>query len=263
MQITESREKDKNKLKIFFCIVILLGIIAIAIVKGKSKREECMEGQVTGIERIATAAKAQVRNDHPCWQELHESLAAKARTGGIEIAFFGDSITEAMNAKLMHKLIGAGAENFGISGDQTQHLLWRIQNGELSFPVAPSVLVFLIGTNNISAGHSDRDICLGVKACIEEARKQLPKTKILVLGILPRDHEADSTARLRTISCNVLIKRLCMKDVNYLDISNAMLEPDGKISPLVMDDFLHPTFYEGYERMFEAIKPELDKLRLE
>src|SRR5262249_389322 len=118
------------------------------------------------------------------WMTRHANLVTQAKQGNVEVVFFGDSITAGMNQQTMPKLIGADAENFGISGDGTQHLLWRLQNGELSFKApAPKVAVVLIGTNNIMTvtrlkASQRHDVFMGVKANIDEIRKQLPNTKV-------------------------------------------------------------------------------------
>jgi lysophospholipase L1-like esterase len=208
------------------------------------------------------------------WKDNHDALLKETKAGHHDIVFFGDSITAGMNVDLLHSIIGPDAVNFGIGGDQTQHLLWRMQNGELDFSApAPRAFVMLIGTNNLTKWGTDpatgkktslmastnQEICQGVEACLTELRSRFPQAKILVLGILPRDANPDASSRQRIKDTNVLLQALAdNKHIFYADIGSSMLESDGKIAPAVMSDFLHPTKVEGYQRMFAAIKPHLD-----
>jgi lysophospholipase L1-like esterase len=195
------------------------------------------------------------------WMPAHNKNVLAVEQGGIDIAIFGDSITEYMNEQLLHHILGEKAKNLGIKGDYTEHLLWRLQNGELNFKNHPPKLaVVLIGTNNFSYS-KDNNIFLGIKADTDEIRKKLPTTKILVVGILPRGETPSFKLRKRIIAINAMLPKLAdNQNIWYTDISKYMLEPDGTISRNVMDDYLHPTKEVGYTKMLEALKPDVDKV---
>jgi lysophospholipase L1-like esterase len=201
------------------------------------------------------------------WMPRHQKLVKRARQGIINVVFFGDSITALMNVQLLHNIIGPHAENFGISGDGTQHLLWRLQNGELDFTgTPPDVAVILIGTNNIRSiarlsASGRHAVFLGVQANVDQIRKKLPSTKILVLGVLPREQSATHPIRAEIGKINHELQGLAdNQHVCFADIGAAMLEPDGSLSRQVMHDLLHPTWTVGYTRMFNAVKPYVDAL---
>lgn len=206
------------------------------------------------------------RSDDGWWKGKHDSLVKEIENSHCKTAFFGDSITDWMNVNLLHKLIGADASNFGIAGDRTENLLWRMRNGEMKFPSpGPETFVILIGTNNIAqpgqASNTNKQIYEGVNADLKEIRQDFPNSKVLVLGMLPRDEKPNTPNRQHISQTNKLIKGLAdQKHIWYADISSAFLEADGTISPKVMSDFLHPTADEGYKRMFTAIKPHLDEI---
>ena len=242
---------------IFDCINILAGCLP-ALAEEKTQAE--------GEKQSST--KPLPRSDQN-WMSKHERLVKQVSESHAEIAFFGDSITENFNPVLLHSIIGAQASSFGIGGDRTQHLLWRMKNGELNFPSpGPKIFVILIGTNNVShwpgnPASSNYEIYLGVKADLKELRKHYPESKILLLGILPREEMPQGETRINASETNVLLKKLAdQKHVWYADIGKSLLEPDGKISRNVMSDFLHPTEPEGYKRMFSAIKSHLDEMEM-
>ncbi|MDR2512617.1 MAG: hypothetical protein LBD01_02320, partial [Puniceicoccales bacterium] len=65
----------------------------------------------------------------------HKAFKNLAQKGGFDVMFIGDSITEGWEKKgraaWTEKLAPLNAANFGISGDRTGHVLWRLKNGEL------------------------------------------------------------------------------------------------------------------------------------
>ena len=173
--------------------------------------------------------------------------------------FLGDSITQGWNNNATWKkhYEPRRTANFGISGDGTQHVLWRIQNGELE-GIKPRAVVMMIGTNNVGGSSAD-DIAAGIKGIVAELRKRLPETKILLLGVFPRSEKPDE-ARAKLKNVNEQISKLDDGDkVHYLDIGSSFLEEDGTISKKIMPDFLHLSA-EGYERWAAAIEPSVKKL---
>jgi beta-glucosidase len=185
----------------------------------------------------------------------------RARAGTTGLAFFGDSITQGMDyaADTIMELWGKHhPNNFGIGGDTVQNLLWRLQNGELD-GLKPKVAVVLIGTNNLSSD-TDEDIAAGVKADAYELRRRCPKTRVVVLGILPRGQHASDKYRERIKQINQQLATVQdNRHIFFVDIGQSLLQPDGSISPEVMPDFLHPNA-QGYKLMFHALKPHIDPL---
>src|SRR5262245_15248002 len=125
----------------------------------------------------------------------HEDFVAIARRGGVDVLFVGDSITDAWGgeghnpessgAKVFEKEFAPlKAANFGISGDRTEHVLWRLQNRDVD-GTEPKVLMLMIGTNNVDH-HSGEEIAAGITAIVKEVHARSPKTKVLLLGVFPR-----------------------------------------------------------------------------
>jgi lysophospholipase L1-like esterase len=203
--------------------------------------------------------------------ELHEKFLARAKSGPIGVLFLGDSITEGWG-KAPHvwdyyygKLEPA---NFGIGGDQTQHVIWRIENGELD-GIHPKVVVLMIGTNN-SGHNTGEEIAAADKKIIEMIRAKIPETKILLLAIFPRDARrnteglitdaAIADAAKDMMAIDLANTRLAKFDdgvnVRFLDIGQVFLGRDGKIPWTLMPDQLHPTA-AGYQLWAEAMQPLL------
>jgi lysophospholipase L1-like esterase len=89
--------------------------------------------------------------------------------------------------------------NLGIGGDQTGHVLWRITDGHELDRLNPKAAVIMIGTNN-TGGHSAQQIAGGIKAIVEELKRQKPSMKILVLGVFPRGNANDGELTVEQIS---------------------------------------------------------------
>lgn len=194
------------------------------------------------------------------WKREQQDLAQKARSTDANLVFYGDSITKGMSAgNALKNEFGAKTENFGIVGDSTQHLLWRLRNGETAFKKAPEKAVLLIGANNI--GHASEDeIVKGVLANVDELRTRLPEAKLLVLGVLPQGREASDQRRNTINSLNTKIETALKNRTNvvFQNVNKQMLEADGSMSDTVWwRDGLHP---RDYSPLFKAIRPTLDKL---
>jgi beta-glucosidase len=189
------------------------------------------------------------------WMRLHRGLVERATKGGVDLLFLGDSITQLWNDEIWNRFYGPRhAANFGICGDRTQHVLWRIQNGELE-GIDPKVVVLMIGTNNTDSCSAE-EITQGVTAIVAELRHRLPRAKILLLGVFPRGERPDAI-RAKLDSVNELMAKLDDGSaVKFLDIGMAFLNEDGTISPEIMPDYLHLSL-QGYRIWAEAMEPTL------
>src|SRR5205823_5263650 len=127
----------------------------------------------------------------------HDTFVQIAKRGGVDVLFLGDSITDAWGgdghdpraagaAIFKEEFVPLKTANFGIGGDRTQHVLWRLQNGELE-GIQPKVVMLMIGTNNSNGrDNTAEEIADGIKAIVKEVHKHSPRTKVLLLGIFPR-----------------------------------------------------------------------------
>jgi lysophospholipase L1-like esterase len=197
------------------------------------------------------------------WVKRHDGFVAIAKKGDVDVVFLGDSITDGWRG-------GAGkptwekhflplkAANFGIGGDQTQHVLWRITNGELE-GIKPKVAVLMIGTNNLG-GHSAEQIAAGIKTIVKTIQEKTPSTKVMLLAIFPRDAKPDSPRRAKIAAINKSIAKLDDgKKVRYLDIGPKFLQEDGTLTRDIMPDLLHLS-PRGYEIWGDAIAPLLKEM---
>jgi lysophospholipase L1-like esterase len=197
------------------------------------------------------------------WVKRHEGFVAIAKNGGVNVLFLGDSITDAWRNKAAKPtwekhFKPLGAANFGIGGDRTEHVLWRIQNGELE-GITPKAIVLMIGTNN-TGSNSAEQIAAGIKAIVQTLREKTPTSKILLLGVFPRGPKPDTAVRKKIAAINETIKTLDdRKHVRYLDIGSKFLQPDGELTKDIMPDFLHLSA-RGYEIWGEAIAPAVSEM---
>jgi lysophospholipase L1-like esterase len=196
------------------------------------------------------------------WNERHEKYLERAKQGNCDVLFLGDSITEGWgnNETWQKHYAPRKAVNFGIGGDTTQNVLWRITNGELG-GIQPKVVVLMIGTNNFGL-HNDKpeDVVRGVNQVVKTLREKLPDAEILLLGMFPRDQQPGTDFRQRIATANAGLAKLAdEKSVTYLDMGGKFLAADGTLSKDIMPDFLHLSG-KGYEIWAEAIEPKLTEL---
>ena len=202
----------------------------------------------------------------PRWVHRHEGFVAEAKTNRIDLLFLGDSITDFWRnrgSNVWNQFYAPRhAANFGISGDRTQHVLWRIEHGELD-NIHPRVVVLMIGTNNTGKErNSDKirnttqETIEGVTAVVNEIRAKLPDTKILLLAIFPRGEKNDPQ-RAQVEEINKSIATLADgKMIRFLNINDKFLEPDGTLPRNIMPDLLHPNAH-GYQIWADAMEPTL------
>jgi lysophospholipase L1-like esterase len=226
--------------------------VLVLIVPGVSAQEKAV---VNAPPERPTEPKPRDGN----WMKRHEAFLERAKQGNIDLLFLGDSITAGWDGKngkaVWERFYGPRhAANFGIGGDRTQHVLWRLDNGEID-GIKPGVAVLMIGTNNARTNSSD-EIAEGIEAIVKKLREALPETKILLLAVFPRG-EKPGPVREKLAAVNQRIARLDDgKYVKYLDIGARFVNDDGTISKEIMPDYLHLSS-RGYRIWADAMEPTL------
>lgn len=198
------------------------------------------------------------------WNERHAKHLELIKSGGGDLLFLGDSITEGWGGAgkdVWAKEYAPGKTlNLGIGGDTTQNVLWRLANGEVE-GLKPKVVVLMIGTNNFGLnGDQPADVVRGVTAVVASLREKLPSAHVLLLGIFPRDANPKAGIRAKISEVNAAIAKLDDgKTVHFLDIGATFTEADGSLTKEIMPDFLHLS-PAGYQRWAEAIRTPLADL---
>jgi lysophospholipase L1-like esterase len=199
------------------------------------------------------------------WQERHKLLNKRASEAGekAQVVFIGDSITQGWEGEgkdvwtkyYSHR----NAVNLGIGGDRTQHVLWRLENGNLA-GLKPKAIVLMIGTNNSNAeDNTPGQIADGIAAIVKRLRTELPDTKILLLAIFPRS-ENYTAQRGKLAMINQVVRRQTDdKNVFWVDFGHQYLRDDGTMPRELMPDFLHLS-KRGYEIWAEAIEDQLSQI---
>lgn len=241
-------------MKTFRAFAVTVSLLAAAFcanfVRADEPKEEKKPASVIPSEKD--------RGRHEQFLKDKEELLKK---GPIQVVFIGDSITDGWRGG-GKKVWEANYDkyntlNLGIGGDRTEHVLYRIDHGELD-GLSPKAVVMMIGTNNI--GSPAEDVIAGIKADVAAVHAKLPDAKILLLAVFPRSGNAADPVREKIKGINEAISKLDGHDnVKYLDIGPSFLEKDGTLPKSIMPDGLHPN-EKGYEIWAEAIRPTLDEL---
>lgn len=210
---------------------------------------------------LANTATTPVAKESPNWIKRHEEINAKVSMGDVNLLWIGDSIVENWDdqgkATWDKYYAHRKAANLGIGGDRTEHLLWRLDHGNIA-GITPKLAILMMGQNNGSTNTAE-EIAAGVTAIVTKLRTKLPDCKILLLGIFFRGQHPNEEQK-RLANTNEIISHLAdSKHVFYKNINSIFLKPDGSIPAELMPDFEHPSPL-GHQRWAETIEPEVAEL---
>lgn len=207
------------------------------------------------------------------WRQQHEKINRLGQDHpDIDLVFLGDSITQGLTGvnqrlaspmrsgrttRLQRSFRNHRVAGFGLAGDRTEHILWRIENGNLA-NIKPRMIVLMIGVNNIHAGHSGQDTAEGIGLILDALSKHAPQAKVLLLGCFPTGPGADSPVRREVDALHGAIALLADgQGVMYRDLRPLFLDEDGTPNANLREDHIHLSD-AGYEAWVQAIKPEID-----
>lgn len=209
------------------------------------------------------------KHGNPAFFEKHAAFLKRANEGPVGVVFIGDSITQGWGKfpEIWEKAWGKyQPANFGIGGDRTQHVIWRIEEGELD-KISPKVAVLMIGTNN-TMDDSAKDIAKANRKIVSMIQDKLPNTKILLLAVFPRgprsmrggvaDPWEMRMDKIRAINAD-MTKLDNGKSIRFLDLGPKFTSADGTIAHAIMPDQLHLSA-AGYEIWVEGMAPLLEEM---
>lgn len=211
------------------------------------------------------------RPEKDWWMPRHQAVLDRIAQGNVDLLMIGDSITHgwenAGKAVWDEYYAPRNAVNMGFGGDRTQHVLWRLENGEIE-NINPELAVVMIGTNNSNGDqYTAGQIADGIEAIVCILRTELPETKVLILAIFPRGDPAQRADKEHGATYNDQwakndeASRLASaiadgEMIFFLDINSAFLDENGVLTREVMPDLLHPK-ENGYPLWAEAMEPTI------
>ncbi len=214
------------------------------------------------------AAKATLK-DNSWWKDRHENIVKTNKTKNPQLILIGNSILNMLDnsdrkpvwEKYLNKY---NAVNMGFSGDRTENVIWRLENGEID-GINPKVALLLIGTNNTDGNHyleitQPKELAEATWKICKIIREKLPETEILLLGIFPYGYKPNHRDNINKAT-NKITSKFPEKDshIHYRDIGTIFIDANGKVKKSLMSDFLHPNA-EGHLLMFQAIENDISDL---
>ena len=213
----------------------------------------------------ARAVSREKNHDGKWWIGKHNAILKRVKQGKVDLVMLGDSLTDGWawsNAgqPIWKKHYGArNAVNMGISGDRTEHVIWRLRHGTVD-GISPKLVVLMIGTNNTGAKHKPEDTAAGIKVILDELRTRLPKTKILLLAVFPRAWNPNDPMRKANAAINKIIKSYADdKTIFFQDVGSRFINKQGTWHGGITGDCVHIN-RNGYRIWAEAMEPTIKKL---
>lgn len=192
----------------------------------------------------------------------HNRILGMKNKYDIQLVFLGDSLTRRWedNLGLWNKYFSAyNAANFGVGGDCLENIKWRILHGELD-GIDPKVIVVLAGTNNLDKDCEEM-IVSGIREIVEIIQYKLKNTKIVILGLLPRNVNETGINYIQKIARinSQLASLYAYSEIAYRDIGTDLVNEQGVVSDTIMPDGLHLNA-NGYEIIGSKLREILDEL---
>jgi beta-glucosidase len=241
--------------------LILSAVLSAIVMSGCCS--SCKSGKTSLCDTIDpnSATVIPVSKSDEWWTTRQAAINERVKQGNVDIIFFGDSITHGWEGypQLWQQYFGKWQTiNAGFSGDRTQNVIWRIENGGLA-SISPKLCVILIGVNNWNS-NSVEEIADGIKTIVCKLRTELPQSKILLLAIFPHGASPAEASRIKCAQVSLLASEIAdNKMVYYMDINDKFLDKDGILSTDIMPDLLHPK-EKGYKIWGDAITPKIEEL---
>ncbi|MDO4557765.1 MAG: GDSL-type esterase/lipase family protein [Planctomycetia bacterium] len=238
----------------------LVFLAMILVVPGTSR--VCAQ-ETTDLPRTLVPAE---RLSESWWKDRHEANRSRIEQGNVDLLLIGDSITHGWDeagAKVQEYYYGdRNYVNMGFGGDQTQHVLWRLDNAPMD-RIQPKAAMLLIGINSLWSewDHCSENTALGIKACVDKLRSLYPDIQILVLNVFDAREKADDPVRDRLNKTNSYLPGLFLEyeNVTVLNINHLWVDGDGNIPKSLMEDFVHPG-EEGYRLWGWEVEPYISEM---
>jgi lysophospholipase L1-like esterase len=201
--------------------------------------------------------------DYPqAWRQVLEGQVKRAKESNAAIVFLGDSLVQGWSEqpRWKERYAKLGAVNFGVGGDGTPQLLYRIDKGILD-GLNPKVVMLSVGVNNVWPGFGAEDTVKGIKAVVAAIQAKVPNVKVLLVSNWQFFDKGDGGSRKRVDTINAALKEFAdSKQVRLLEISERLLKPDRELDlKFYAGDKLHLSA-EGYRVWAEAMDPVLEEL---
>lgn len=234
---------------------------------------KCRTATLMSLLLALSATLAYAQNPATTLEERHlpryDEQTQRMEQGEVDLLWVGDSITDFWDTtgkEVWDQYYGnRKAMNFGIGGDRTGHVLWRLENSPVE-KISPKMTIVMIGTNNVwhkkpnsEETHSTpAETVEGIEAVVNCLKAKFPKTKILLLEVFPSGATADDPHRLAVNEVNKGLEAIyansAVENVQLFSINNLFLNKDGSIPKELMPDFVHPSV-EGYKLWAKAVEP--------
>ena len=198
------------------------------------------------------------------WITQHEHTLLRIRQSEVNLLLIGDSITQGwadVGHRVWDKYYGhRRAVNLGFSSDRTEHVLWRLDHGEIE-GISPKLVILMIGTNNTGTRHDPPEqTAAGIHAILTTLRMRLPSTKILLLGVFPCCASVDDPRRKLNVAINDRLQAYAdNRQIFFLDLSRYFLDDQGRLIQDLMPDYLHPN-ERGYQVWADGMEDMVRKL---
>ncbi|WP_455563377.1 GDSL-type esterase/lipase family protein [Akkermansia massiliensis] len=199
------------------------------------------------------------------WRQQYEQQVEQVKNNPCGVLFLGDSITDYWKREgkqIWEKTFSPYHPcNFGISGDQTTNLIYRITDSGIPARTEPKLCIVMIGTYNtgqFKGAEAPVKTARGILGAADRLQVGFPDTHVIILGIFPRGTGPQDKLRQHNDKINAVLAQCKLPRTTYVNINKRFLDSSGKLLPGISRDNLHFT-EKGYAIWADAVLPYIKK----
>lgn len=196
--------------------------------------------------------------DDTLWKEAFKKQINVMKQGNCSLLLAGDSITmwfETTAPDEWNRYVAPHHPlNFGIAGDTTVDLLYRLNRAPLH-KISPKICTVLIGVNDLIQGDPPEQIRVRIMDIATLLSSRYPESRVVVFRIFPAEKYPGEIRQAIDMTNKLLASTDFPENVSLMPALPGFVDENGVLTGAILLDQLHlsPTGYEIWGREIDQV----------